>query len=245
MQQTLDIPIIGQYQQDIVRTPDGLIWVYGKGTQDALAIYHEMEPPGASIHDYICGHFKPGLVFLDIGAHVGHYSVRAAAAGCTVYAVEPNPENGAQLRLNMRANKITGLTLWVVAAWDRRELLPIKGDSRMDVFRAGVGSVMSGESQVPMGITAAGMPLDELLAGVERVDLVKMDVEGADLRALDGMTASLERLRPELVIEDHSQYGYFEAAELDERCERLSGYQWRAETYPTGQYRIGVPITGG
>ena len=63
---TIDVPVVGQYKQDIVQTPDGLRWVHGKGSQDILAIYHEMEPAGHSIHDYICDHFTPGLVFLDM-----------------------------------------------------------------------------------------------------------------------------------------------------------------------------------
>jgi FkbM family methyltransferase len=223
---TIDVPVVGQYKQDIVQTPDGLRWVHGKGSQDILAIYHEMEPPGHSIHDYICGHFRPGLVFLDIGAHVGHYAIRAAMAGCTVYAVEANPESAAQLRMNMRVNGITNLTLWSIAAWDRHTVISFVTDPAYPDFRNGGNSLMPKEGHEKIGITVAGVPLNLLLSELDQLDLIKMDVEGADLRVLKGMRQSLLRLRPKLIIEDHSLYGYFTAAELEASRTGLRGYTW-------------------
>jgi hypothetical protein len=53
------------------------------------------------------------------------------------------------------------------------------------------------------------------------MDLVKLDVEGADLRALVGMRDTLARYRPVLFIEDHSIYGYYSEDELDTCLEAL------------------------
>lgn len=241
---TIEVPIVGQYKQDIVRTPDGMHWVYGKGSQDALAIRHEMDPVGNSIHDYICGHFRPGLVFLDIGAHVGHYAIRAAKAGCTVYAVEANPECAAQLRMNMLVNKVTDVTLWCVGAWDEFQMLSFNADPGYKDMRGGGNSLMPMPGRDDMLMRVCGMPLDVLLDEVERVDLVKMDVEGADLRVLDGMARSIHRMRPKLIIEDHSIYGYFEPAELDHRLGLLP-YTWESakDMGIEGQnnFRIGTP----
>lgn len=246
----VEVPIVGEYKQDIVRSADGLLWISGHGSQDALALNHEMYPPGHSIHDYICGHFKPGLVFLDIGAHVGHYALRAAKAGCTVYAVEANPDCAAQLRLNMIANQITGITVWAVAAWDRRQLLDFNSGPEDVLMRSGGNSVMPAAARPAMtrtdlGITVAAVPLDDLLVRLNRLDLVKMDVEGADLQVLDGMRASIARLRPKLIIEDHSIYGYFEPKRFDAMQESLAGYRWTSAeaegVQVTLNFRIGVP----
>lgn len=247
----VEVPIVGSYNQDVIRTSDGLLWISGRGSQDALAINHEMYPPGKSIHDYICGHFKPGLVFLDIGAHVGHYALRAARAGCAVCAVEANPECSAQLRMNMVINQVTSITVWAVAAWDRHELLQFNAGPEDQLFRSGGNSVMPAgtrpASRTDLGITVAGIPLDDLLASIDRVDLVKMDVEGADLRVLDGMKASLARLRPKLIIEDHSQYDYFTPEEFDAKqaeLTELAGYAWTTAAAEGVEgltnYRIGM-----
>lgn len=249
----VEVPVVGQYSQDVVRSSDGLLWVSAHGSQDALALNHEMYPPGRSIHDYICGHFGPGVVFLDIGAHVGHYALRAAQAGCVVYAVEANPECAAHLRLNMILNKIDTVTLWVVAAWNQRKFLELNAGPEDVLMRSGGNSVMPPDARPGMerrdlGVTVAAVPLDELLGEVDRLDLVKMDVEGADLQVLEGMLESLARLRPKLIIEDHSLYGYFDPAEFDLMQQRLAaelGYRWttaEAEGVEvTLNYRIGVP----
>jgi FkbM family methyltransferase len=247
---TVTLPKAGEYRQDVV-VCDDLKWVIGRGTNDGLAVNHEMEPSGASIHDFICGMFGPGLTFLDIGAHVGHYALRAAKAGSTVYAVEANPEAAAQLRLNAHINQLT-IDVWAVAAWDKPELIEF---SRADVayqIRNGSASLLSSKrNPVPMRLTVSGVPLDTLLDPLDQLDLVKMDVEGADIHVLDGMMASLARLRPLLVFESHHFYGTYTPEEMAAReaeLTRRAGYTW-ADASEWGvrsaeKFRIGSPGTG-
>lgn len=226
-----EFPKVGTYRQDIVKSGDGLNWVIGRGSQDGLAVNHEMVPAGNSIHDWICAQFKPGLVFLDIGAHVGHYTVRAAAAGCQVYAVEANPESAAQLRLNLHMNRLQA-TLWAFAAWDRRELLDYGHTGPAGVtgmVRNGSATLASPAGHQPMGIKVAGLPLDVLLGQLGRLDIVKMDVEGADLQVIDGMMASLIDLKPLLIFESHLFYGTYTEDEMNDREHQLTiygGYEW-------------------
>ena len=246
----MSFPVAGRYTQDIAQSADGLLWIHGRGSQDSLAIYHEMDPPGHSIHDYICGHFRPGLVFVDVGAHVGHYTVRAAKAGCTVYAVEANPESAAQLRLNLMANKLEGVALWSVAAWDTYSVLEFNRDAAYPAFRDGGSSLMPAPEDADragMGIWVAAVPLDRLMFGLPAVDLVKIDTEGADLRVLRGMVLSVAKFRPKLIIEDHSIYGYYTPERLaayERNLTESSGYSWRSATDEGVQglvnYRIGV-----
>lgn len=247
----MSFPVAGRYTQDIAQSADGLLWIHGKGSQDSLAIYHEMDPPGHSIHDYICAHFRPGLVFVDVGAHVGHYTLRAAKAGCTVYAVEANPESAAQLRLNLLANKVEGVTLWSVAAWSDFTVLEFNRDAGYPAFRDGGSSLMPAPDDAEragMGIWVAGVPLDRLLYDVKALDLVKIDTEGADLHVVTGMLQAIKRLRPKLIIENHSIYGYYTPKKLA-NCERmlsdLAGYSWKSAEDEGVEglinYRIGFP----
>ncbi len=68
--------------------------------------------------------------------------------------------------------------------------------------------------------------LDEALADEPRIDLIKLDVEGADLHAIEGMAGLLGRCRPAMLIEDHSIYGYYSRTDLEELLDRL-GYGWK------------------
>ncbi len=62
-----------------------------------------------------------------------------------------------------------------------------------------------------------------MLESVLHVDLVKLDVEGADLHALRGMKGLLDRCKPVLFVECHDIYGYYTRAELEETLTGL-GY---------------------
>ena len=230
-------------QQFFVKSGDGLMWMCdGNYAQDGYGPLHEQEPAGHSIHDYIMGSLPEGGVFLDIGAHVGHYTLRAARKGSHVYAVEANPDTAGRLLANLELNKIENVTVWAVAAWDSWDVLSLAPHD--EAMRNGSQRVHRGGGQV----TVAGMPLDMLLAHVPRVDTVKMDVEGADIRVLKGMHHALCRLKPKLIIEDHSVLGYFDPDELRQAEEYLTmeaGYKWQgaAEAGVRGKflnYRIGT-----
>ena len=70
---------------------------------------------------------------------------------------------------------------------------------------------------------------------------MKLDVEGADLHALRGMAATLDRLRPPMFIEDHSIYGYYARQDLEWTAANL-GYMLRdAGMYGCAPYLIAEP----
>lgn len=183
---------------------------------DALGLGHE-----ALIDPYVLERLPDGGVFLDIGAHVGHYTLRAARKASKAIAVEANPDTAARLEHNLSLNGITNVTVYQVAAWDER--------TRMNLFSPNAyerdGSTQVLATKDGDAGYVDGMPLDDLLEAEDRLDLVKMDVEGADLHVLRGMADTLARLRPVLFIEDHSIYGYYERGDLNALIEEL-GYIW-------------------
>lgn len=183
---------------------------------DSLALDHE-----GMIDQAVLDRIPDGGVFLDVGAHVGHYALRAAAKASKVIAVEANPDTAARLEHNLGLNSIANVAVHNVAAWDERTRMNLLSphacarDGSTQVLAAGEGD----EGFVD------GLPLDDLLAAEDRLDLVKLDVEGADLHALRGMAGTLARLRPVLFIEDHSIYGYYDRDELNRLLGEL-GYRW-------------------
>lgn len=142
-----------------------------------------------------------GGVFVDIGAHVGYFTVRAlrrvGAAG-TVVAVEPWQRVRELLELNVAANVpadvAAALTVVPAAAWD--------ADGPLRLALAADGN--SGDNRVDPagGVEIDGVRLDGLpaLAGC-RVDVVKCDAQGRDHRALAGMRGLFEVHRPHVLVE--------------------------------------------
>jgi FkbM family methyltransferase len=209
------------------READGLLWLdRGPGSGDALG-FADHEAP---LRPILAGLLPDGGVLLDVGAHVGHWTLRLASKASRVVAVEANPATAATLQLHLALNDITNVTVVQLAAWDKQARLRLHDPN--DQIEGGSTRVLAaenGDGTVPAG------RLDQLpeLIGIGRLDLVKLDVEGADLHALRGMAGLLERHRPVLFIEDHSVYGYFERADLETTLVDL-GYTFEvAHSVPT------------
>lgn len=141
----------------------------------------------------------PGDVFVDVGASVGYYTVLAArivGADGHVHAFEPGPQNQSLLLLNVRSNRLENVTLHRVAAGDRRDV---------GVYDASGGNGFVG----PFDGDPAALAVHELVEtttlddalGDGRVDVVKVDVEGAEGLVLRGARALLARRQPVVVFE--------------------------------------------
>jgi len=154
---------------------------------------------------------KPGMTVLDIGAHVGYYSRRSARLvgdSGRVFAFEPHPRTFETLARNLRpyAN-VTPVQAAVAEREGTAELydylmMSASGslnydESMRDLQKAqlAAGDVAPRiATDFPMQTyTVRTLALDEYLAneGVERVDVVKMDIEGAEIGALRGMRQTI------------------------------------------------------
>jgi FkbM family methyltransferase len=146
---------------------------------------------------------RPGDVMVDVGAHVGVHALTAArrlrdlGGGGRVVAFEPTEDSSAAVSAAAARN---GLPVEVVRAGlgEAEGTIELHGDPRYGKHDAGV------RSQFGEGDVVATAPLTTFdgwarSAGLDRLDLVKIDIEGAEILALLGMRESLERLRPRLV----------------------------------------------
>jgi len=130
---------------------------------------------------------RPGCRFLDIGAHIGYFSIVAhkSAPSVVVDAIEPSPSTASLLRLNLFANDVDA-TVWEVGLADRRSTFGFTeadhnpGDGRVEPMLAEANVI------VPV------MTADELFPnGV--FHLVKIDVQGFEDEVLEGMQGIIRR----------------------------------------------------
>lgn len=140
---------------------------------------------------------RPGTVFVDVGANLGYQTLLAAArVGPTgrVHAFEPNPNNVALLRASLKANRFTNATVYPVAVSDRERAVWYRPDGANST-----GTVAEVSPGQPTAFRAVA--LDDVLADLDRVDIVKLDIDGGEPRALRGMDGLLRRHRPVLFVE--------------------------------------------
>lgn len=146
---------------------------------------------------------KEGDVFVDVGAHVGKYTVTAAkivGPRGLVVAIEPHPENYKALVRSVRLNGLRNVVALNIAAWDR--------DCELELFFAessGRHTVKEGGGRGSVKVRARA--LDDVLEEVEvpRVDVVKVDVEGAEVEVLRGLSRTIRKFRPLVVFESFKE----------------------------------------
>ena len=154
------------------------------------------------IHRLMDPFLTPGAVVVDVGANIGFNTVYAAqrvAPRGRVLAVEPADDNVAVLRQNVEGSGLDNITVLPVAAGRQSEMRQffLRGDvSAVNSFyQESVYAAVTGVVNVPV------KALDDLVDG--EADLVKIDVEGAELDVLGGMTRLLRSARLRLVVEWH------------------------------------------
>jgi FkbM family methyltransferase len=162
----------------------GLFWM---GTRDTWDVYHLRRLLG------------PGSVFFDIGANFGYYSVALATAmnrQCQVYAFEPNPKTYARLVRHIEWNGLEDQVLPVpLALSDRR------GPATLIERSDNSGASRIGDDAPGIAVDVTTFDAFCVEKGVERLDAVKIDVEGLEARVLRGGRDTISRLKPALVVE--------------------------------------------
>jgi FkbM family methyltransferase len=145
---------------------------------------------------------QPGMTVLDLGAHHGLYTILASkrvGSGGRVYAFEPSPRERRALRIHLVLNLCRNVALQALALGEE--------DAESDLYvveewAAGCNSLRPPDVPAKTSLVRVHVVrLDDWLAEqkIDRVDFVKVDVEGGELGTLRGAAQLLER-RPRPVI---------------------------------------------
>lgn len=161
---------------------------------------------------YIRRYLRPGSVFVDIGANHGYFTVLAAALvgeGGRVFAFEPNPPVFEQLDEHVRLNGFHRHVVRIQQALSdtTNEAAPFfvsqcSSNSGLSSLVPGASAVSVGGLSLDQSISVRTETFDHWLAlsGVDRVDLVKIDTEGAEAHVARGMSRALQDRRVARIV---------------------------------------------
>jgi FkbM family methyltransferase len=175
--------------------PGGAAAGYALGTSEPL------------IQEVFAEHVPRGGVVWDIGANVGFYTLIASrlVGDGAVVAFEPLPANQDAIRRNIALNEISNVQLIGVALSDCEGTaeLEIRASPTWAKLDTSADTAFKRDTDVAGRVQVALSTIDAQLSQVAAPDLVKMDIEGAEVAALRGATKLLTEHRPTLICELH------------------------------------------
>src|SRR5262249_24894046 len=147
----------------------------------------------------------PGMVFIDGGANEGHYTVFASQCvgpEGTVWAFEPSSRELKRLEKNLELNASGNVRVFRVALAESNG----EGELRITGYAHEGHNTLGGfahEVELARTERFSLRRLDDLVAeaSLTRVDVIKLDVEGAEQRVLEGSRDVLTRFRPVILFE--------------------------------------------
>ncbi len=139
---------------------------------------------------------RPDDVFLDIGCNIGWFTLLAAALAPQgkVIGIEPNHENLQYLYHSLIENAFTHVRVFPYAVTDQRALFQLSGHASYGFVQAFDGT----DAEIVQGV-----PIDELVSAEPRIDVIKIDIEGHEPIALQGMQRTIHTHHPLLLFEFH------------------------------------------
>ena len=186
----------------MVQLPDFQIYVRLNDNFIGATIerWKQYEP---NVSQVVSGLLSRGATFIDVGANIGYFSLLAASrvgrAG-KVFSFEPNPANCDLLRMSAAANGFEDIISVRTAAVAEQ-----KGQLQFTTPGIDSNGRVVNPAEADRGAvetsTVEAVTLDEMLADCRRVDVIKIDVEGAEARVWRGMQETVRRHKPVITFE--------------------------------------------
>lgn len=134
---------------------------------------------------------RPGDTVLDCGANIGVVVRRALDRGAArVIAIEPDPYGVTCIRRTFSSEIEAGkVVVYAKGVWNAESSMMLDTSEGHDI---------NGSRGVLVPLTTIDHIVDEL--GLDRVDVIKMDIEGSEKPALQGASATIRRFKPRLTI---------------------------------------------
>ena len=192
---------------------------------------YEVELQNA-IRDFV----KPGLIAYDVGANVGYITLmlaRQVNETGRVFAFEPLPQNITRLRRNIDLNQLSErVSVYPFAVVDRSRPIEFLAGPSDDMGKVAGSAGRQNVAYSPC-LSVTGISLDDFVfqQGNQAPDVIKMDIEGGEILALDGMRRLFTEKQPLIFLELHG-----------EECARFAWDIFQQAGYRLNRMSRGYPI---
>jgi FkbM family methyltransferase len=179
-------------------TPNGTYWI-ASGSRYVLPF--NLAEQERKIYGTGPNFIRQGDIVLDCGANIGVFVREALNAGAkTVVAIEPAPENIEALNRNFKEEIAAGrVIVYPKGVWDKDDWLTLHIDdhnSAADSFMIQRKEAHETDQKFPL------TTIDKLVAELKlpKVDFIKMDIEGAEVKALNGARETIGKYHPRMAL---------------------------------------------
>ena len=180
-------------------TPIGNFWIPA-GNRESL-VYLLTEIQRQPMREQV----GSGDVVIDCGANIGFFTREALNAGASkVMAIDPMPENAECLRKTFSREISEGrVIVEEKAAWDVEESLDLSTiPENSEMSTVVLGKELTDQKVKVIKVRVQADRIDNMVkkCRLQRVNLIKMDIEGAERRALDGAALTVKTYKPRLSL---------------------------------------------
>lgn len=144
-----------------------------------------------NVTNFIRKKLSYGMNIIDVGADIGYYTLlfrsHVGKLG-KIYAFEPNTESKEILDHNIKLNSFENVKTFDVGLYDSEKKIAMDGDTIIPGDKSNQNIIQT-------------KTLDSM--GIKDIDMIKIDIEGAEMNALKGMKETLLKYKPSLLIEVH------------------------------------------
>ena len=178
---------------------DGALGYFWISQRDLPTLYEMLYEQSREVYNGTMAEVEPGDVVLDSGANVGVYTRAALKQGASlVVAIDPGPQAIECLRRNLAREITVGrVIIYGKGVWNEEAKLELSQDPDLASTANSVAIDRGGGGPVVELTT-----IDKLVAelDLERVDFIKMDIEGAEPQALIGAGKTVTKFNPKMAI---------------------------------------------
>jgi FkbM family methyltransferase len=212
------------------------------GFDDFPVLFPSIPEPYTTLKQYLdFASLRPGAVVLDLGAYAGVTSVvfaREVGPTGEVFAFEPDAGNFQAATENVNTARSFGyplVTLINEAVWRHNDGLDFSAEGAMGSSAASIAGVGRGSIVRVPTTTLARFFRERRLS---RIDFIKMDIEGAEVEALDSSRELLRQTRPKLMIEPHVVAEVLTTKRCCRILREIGGYEVRV----VDQLGVSIPL---
>ncbi len=180
----------------LFRTPVGDYWIPERDRPTLFEMLHEQS---RDVYSSDLAMVEPGDIVLDCGANAGVYTRTALRrGGRLVVAIDPAPQAIECLRRNLKDEIASGrVIIYGKGVWNEEATLELSQSANLASTASSV-VIDRGLAGPVVQLTTIDKLVDEL--NLERVDFIKMDIEGAERQALQGAAKTIAEFHPKLAI---------------------------------------------